>query len=697
MTFRPLHDRVLVRRVEENAKTPGGIIIPDTAKEKPQEGEVIAVGAGTKAEDGKVTDPAVEQRMTAAFAEIEKIPGVTAVVSPYEPGSQAISKNGTTAFATVQFDKPTPQLDQANTRKVIKAAEAADNADIQVALAGQPIKQAETQSGSGTEGIGLLAAIIILLITFGSVVAMGMPIITALLALGTGLSLLTLSTHVFDVADFAPQLAAMIGLGVGIDYALFIVTRFRGGLAEGRDVHESIVLSLNTAGRAVLFAGTTVIVALLGMMLLGISFLYGLSIAAALAVLFTMIAALTLLPALLAMVGKRIDGLSLRRKSKGPRPEIGPLWLRWSKFIQRRKWSTAVVSGLFMLMLCIPALSLELGEVDSGSDPKDSTTRQAYDMLSKGFGPGFNGPLQVVVDINGPSAETQADVKQLEADLAKQPGVSSVTPALYNKVGDTAVLDVYPTTSPQSEKTTDLLDDLRGTTIPAATAGTDLTVYVGGITAIFEDFTALIGEKLPLFFGVVVLISALLLMLLFRSILVPIKAVFMNLLSIGAAFGVVVAVFQWGWLAGPLGIDSTGPVDAFLPVMLFAIVFGLSMDYEVFLVSRIHEEWEKRGDASVAAQVGIAATGRVITAAATIMVCVFAAFVLGDNRVIKLFGIGLASAVFLDAFVIRTTLVPAIMEIFGKTAWWIPKWLDKILPRLHVEGDVPPPPNPQHD
>jgi RND superfamily putative drug exporter len=635
---------------------------------------------------GGVDSSAVKRKMSAAFDEIERVPHVSEVSSPYAgPGAGAISGDGKVAYATVQFDEQGDKIGKENVERVMDVAQGAAGPGLQVDLGGQPIEEVRQEEGDISFAIGLLAAIVILLFTFGSVVAMGLPILTALFALGVGLSLVTLGTHVFDTADFATQLAAMIGLGVGLDYALFILTRFRNGLDEGLEPGPAVVRAIDTAGRAVLFAGLTVIISLLGMLLLGVTFLYGVAIAAAIAVLMTMIASLTLLPALLTIAGRRVD--RLRIPGLGKRRPIGEIelsrWYRWSATIQRHPVIAMLLSGGLLIVLCIPALSLRLGSSDAGNDPAGTTTRNAYDLLAEGFGPGFNGPFQVVAKL--PSKGEDAVLVSLRRDIEDQPGVASVTPPSLNPGKDVGVIQVYPTTSPQSEATTKLLEQLRDNVIPPAERGTGATVYVGGITAIFEDFGDVLTEKLPLFIGVVVLLSALLLMAVFRSILVPLKAMLMNLLSIGAAFGIVVAVFQWGWFGSVIGLDGKGPIEAFLPVFLFAIVFGLSMDYEVFLMSRIHEEWEASHDEQRAVTRGLALTGRVITAAAAIMVTVFASFMIGEDRIIKLFGLGLSAAVLIDAVVIRTILVPAIMQLFGERAWWIPTWLARILPRISVE------------
>jgi RND superfamily putative drug exporter len=637
---------------------------------------------------------AIRKKMEGVFAEAEKLPHVSEVASPYKPGgAAAISKDGEIAYATVQYDVTTDKLEDDDIKKLVEIGREAAGSGLQVEVGGAPVEEVRSEEeGDSSFAIGLLAAVVILLLTFGSVVAMGLPLVTALFALGVGLSLVTLGTHVFDTAEFAPQLAAMIGLGVGIDYALFILTRFRNGLDDGLEARDAAIAAVDTAGRAVLFAGVTVIISLMGMLLLGISFLYGVAMAAALAVLFTMIAALTLLPALLTIAGRRVDRLRIPGLGRrGPSTAEDTRWFRWSREIQRRPVLSAVLSGALLLALCIPTLSLRLGSNDAGTDPAGSSTREAYDLLAEGFGPGFNGPFAMVGALPG-KGDDQALVL-LRKTLQQEEGVAKLTSITLNPAQNTGVFQLYPTTSPQSADTTALLDHIRSDVLPPIERQTGAQLHVGGITAIFEDFGDAISEKLPLFIGVVVLLSALLLMAVFRSVLVPLKAMVMNLLSIGAAFGLIVAVFQWGWGASIIGVDGTGPIISFFPVFLFAIVFGLSMDYEVFLMSRIHEEWEHKRDATLAVTRGLALTGRVITAAAAIMVTVFASFMIGEDRIIKLFGLGLAAAVFIDAVIIRSVLVPSVMQLFGRRAWWLPSGLDRILPRLHVEpaeGDPAP-------
>ncbi|MBV8463773.1 MAG: MMPL family transporter, partial [Acidimicrobiales bacterium] len=471
---------------------------------------------------------------------------------------------------------------------------------------------------------------------------------------------------------------------------LFIVTRFRQGLLRGSDPETAAIDALDTSGRAVLFAGITVCIALLGMFALGVSFLYGLAVAAALGVAFTMVAALTLLPAMLGFLGHKV----LSRKQKRELATTGPrivgagtkgFWPRWADFIKARPILPAVVALAIIILVALPFFSLRLGLSDQGNDPVGTTTRTAYDLLAKGFGPGFNGPLLLVAENSGP-ADT-ATLERLSSAVAGQTDVARVAPTISLPTNDgrtISLIDVYPQSSPEAQPTTDLIDHLRATTIPTVTGGSGVNVYVGGNTAIFFDFSKVLTSKLPLFVGLVVALSFILLAVVFRSLLIPLTAAGMNLLSIGAAFGIMVGVFQWGWANG-LG-SSPGPIDSWLPVMMFAILFGLSMDYEVFLISRIHEEWLKSHDNGTAVRNGLAATGKTITAAALIMILVFGAFIFGGIRVIKEFGLGLSAGILMDAVIIRMAIVPALMFLFGRANWWFPAWLDRILPRLGVDA-----------
>jgi len=645
---------------------------------------------------GPATSPAVKAEVDTLLAKIARFPHVSGVVSPYAPASSAVSPGGHIAYATVLFDERSFQLPTSAINRVIDTAKAARTPTLQIQLGGQPIEQVEPPKTGPATIIGILAAMIILLITFGTVIAAGLPLLTALLALGTAIGLIVVLTHAFDVVNFTPELAAMIGLGVGIDYALFVVTRYRSALDAGVEPDEAIVTAMDTSGRAVLFAGIVVVIAMLGQLLVGVSFLRGPAVGSSLTVLLTMFAAITLLPAVLSKLGHGIDRwdpFGIRRRSHAR--EDG-FWERWAALIQRRPLPAALASLAILLVLASPIIGLRLGAADAGTDAKSTTTRQAYDLLAKGFGAGFNGPMALVAKL--PSANDSIAVAALRAGVVGQPDVAKVAPAVYSPDGKLALINVFPKTAPRDAATANLLTRLRNTVLPPLERRTATTVYVGGTTALFADFSSYLASKLPLFIGAVVLISALLLLVVFRSVFVAAKAIVMNLLSVAAAFGVVVAVFQWGWLGGLIGISTTSPIAAFLPVMVFAIVFGLSMDYEVFLMARMHEERERTGDAAHAVRHGLAATGRVITAAATIMVCVFASFVLGDSLTIKLFGVGLASAVFLDAFLIRTVLVPALMMLMGPRAWWLPSGLARRLPHLNVDpeplegqGDAPPP------
>jgi putative drug exporter of the RND superfamily len=527
---------------------------------------------------------------------------------------------------------------------------------------------------------------------FGSLLAMLLPLVTAGLSLGTGVAVIGLLSHVIQMASFSNELSLLIGLGVGVDYALFIVTRYRQGLLRGLSGEDAIVESVDTSGRAVLFAGMIVCIAMLGMFALGVSFLYGVAVATSIAVAFTVVASLTLLPALLGFIGTRV----LRRRERRALRD-GNLrttdesagWARWVGWMQQRPALFAAVAAGVLVLLAIPFLSMRLGSADSGSDPAGSTTRKAYDLLAEGFGPGYNGPLQLVAQVSGPAQESA--FARVEHAVAATPGVVGSTRAQFipsrapGRQG-VALAEVYPKGSPQDASTSDLLHTVRDTVVPASERGTGLHVLVGGQTAIFDDFATVLSRKLPLFLTIVIGLSFLLLMTVFRSVVIPAIAAAMNLLSAAAAFGVVTAVFQDGIGASLLGIDKTGPIEAFVPVFMFAILFGLSMDYEVFLVTRIYEEWHRRGNNREAVVHGLAATGRTITAAAAIMVLVFGAFILGGERIIDLFGVGLASAVLIDALIVRSVLVPALMLLIGDANWWLPSWLDRILPHLRVEG-----------
>jgi RND superfamily putative drug exporter len=657
----------------------------------PQEsGDTEQIVIGTSG-GAKVTDPEVEQQVQAMLAKVAELPHVVGVVSPYSPeGAAQVSPDGTVAFATVALDLQAQELSIPYAKDFVATATGASGNGVAIAVSGQLAQWANEPAIGGT-GLGIITAGIVLFLVFGSLFAMAMPLASALVALGTAIQVIGLVSNVMKMPEFSTELVMLIGLGVGVDYALFIVSRHRQGLQAGRDVGPSVELAMDTSGRAVLFAGAIVCVALLGMFSLGISFLYGMAVAASIGVAFTMVAALTFLPAMLGFVGPKILSRRQRRAlaADGYHSAMRDgFWVRWSTMVERSPVLYGALALLIIAVLAAPFFSLRLGLSDQGNDPKGTTTRTAYDLLASGFGPGFNGPLQVVAETTTP--EQAAAMQDLATAIQGQPGVAVVTPVTAIPAQDgaqVALFVVYPTSAPQDAATTELIDRLRGDVIPGAVGSSDPTVYVGGITAIFADFATVLNGKLPVFIGTVVLLSFLLLAMVLRSLLVPLKAAVMNLISIAAAFGIVVAVFQWGWLGDVFGVYRPGPVEAFLPVMLFSILFGLSMDYEVFLVMRIHEEWLRTGDNRAAVRRGLSATGGTITAAAAIMIVVFGSFILGGQRVIKEFGVGLAAAIFVDAVIIRTALVPALMLLMGKANWWFPRWLDRILPRIHVEPE----------
>jgi RND superfamily putative drug exporter len=636
---------------------------------------------------GTVRDASVQQPVTAMLDRVAHAAQVAEVTSPYTAeGAAQISPDGRTAYATLHLTSFGQRIPIPDVKNIISIAESARTDNLEVELGGNAIQQVNEVSLGFSEVVGVVAAALVLFIAFGSLLSMLLPLVTAILSLVAATFAIGLLSNAVTMAEIAPTFATLIGLGVGIDYALFIVTRHRNGLKAGLSPEESAVRALNTSGRAVIFAGLTVCAAMLGLFVLGLSFLNGIGVSAALMVVFNIVAAITLLPAMLRVMGMRV----LSRRERRQLAEHGPrdvnatgFWARWAGRVQRHPRLLAPVALVVMLVLTAPVLSLHLGSSDQGNDPASTTTRKAYDLLVEGFGPGFNGPLQLVGELGSP-----ADQQAMTALLPKVQATAGVKNAFAlptrpgAKVG---IIQVIPTTSPQDKETSDLIQRLRHDVIPPAEQGNTLKVYVGGQTAIFDDFADVLTGKIPLFIAVIVGLGFLLLLIAFRSVVVPLTAAVMNLLAAGASFGVVVAFFQWGWGSDALGLGRAGPVEAFLPAFMLAILFGLSMDYQVFLVSRMHEEWVHTRNNRRAITVGQASTGRVITAAATIMVCVFMAFVFGGQRVVAEFGIGLASAVFIDAFVLRTVLVPALMHLFGRANWWLPRWIDRWLPHLAVE------------
>jgi len=645
---------------------------------------------------GRVTDPAPRARFDALLAELSRLPNVSEIQSPYGPGGASqIAPDGRIAFADVTFDIGANVISGGESRTFVRAVTSASRPGIEFEDQGQVAESTVNNDDTHSLIIGFIAAGMVLFVVFGSVLAMVLPLLTAGLSLGTGIALIGLLSHVTEVASFSGELAALIGLGVGVDYALFVVTRYRQARLRGLESEEATLESLDTSGRAVLFAGTIVVIAMLGMLLLRVSFLNGVAFGAAIAVALTVVAALTLLPALLSLFGSGVLRRRERRAIREGRHAItdeSRAWARWATWMARRPKTFMLVGVAVLAILAIPFFSMRLGSADSSSDPTSSTTYKSYELLARGFGPGYNGPLELVAQVH--SAAERAVFAGVVDAVARNADVASVTPPHFATGIDgrsaIAVSDVYPRGSPQAASTSSLLSTVRSTIIPRATAGSDVRVLVGGQTAIFADFSHVLASKLPLFVGIVVFVSFLLLMAVFRSLWIPLTAALANLLSAGAAFGVVTAVFQNGWGASLLGLSSTGPIEAFLPVLMFPILFGVSMDYEVFLVTRMYEEWHRRLDNSEAVHHGLAATGRTITAAAAIMVLVFGAFILGGSWIIELFGLGFASAVFIDAAMVRSIVVPASMMVIGEANWRIPAWLDRWLPRFNVEGSAAP-------
>lgn len=629
-----------------------------------------------------VDDPQVRRRLESLLADLEPLPDVVGVSSPYEsPG--AISADRTIARITVQYDKQASAISRASARALIDVRQRESAPDFQVEAGGQIVRRGEMERPGRSELYGVAAAVVILLIAFGSVAAMGIPIVTALLALAGGFLLAGVGASFLTMPSFTPQFASMIGIGVGIDYALLIVTRYREGLARGLGVEDAIATAAATAGRSVAFAGSTVIVALLGLWAVGIPLVAYAASAGALVVALSVLVALVVLPAVLGLIGTRIDRWRIPWLAASADESERGFGYQLSRLVQKAPLAFLVASLGILLALAIPVLRMDLGASDAGDNPASYTSRRAYDLLSQGFGPGFNGPILVGVRID--DAGAAADVEQLPSRLQELPNVAAVSPPRFNDARSAALITVIPQTAPQSQKTEDLVHALRRALSQDISPGAG-RAYVGGPTAAFIDVTDRITSRLLPFFASVIGLSFVLLLAVFRSVLVPLKAAVMNLLSIGAAYGVVVAVFQWGWLSGLFGVHRQGPIESFLPMMLFAVLFGLSMDYEVFLVSRIQEEYLASGSNTDSVARGLAVTSRVISAAAAIMVAVFLSFVFGDQRVIKEFGIGLATAVFVDATLVRLILVPSLMQLLGDANWWFPRWLDRVVPRIGLEA-----------
>ena len=638
----------------------------DTFRAHQPQGETDSIQIVLYAGSGLATQRA---RIDPMLAAVGKLPHVTAVGKPAE------SQDGRTAYATVALDVAAADMPAEDARTIIHEAQEISTDGLQVELGGDVVRNAQESAGGASEGAGILAALVILVLLFGSLLAATLPLLTAIFAVGSTLGLLVLASHFFSVPSYTAPVMMLVGLGVGIDYALLIFSRYRSELLDGADRQEAGRKALDTAGRSVLFAGCTVVIALLGLLALGLGSLQGVALGVTLTVLMTMLAAVSLLPALLTLFGKRIER-SVRKHAAKSRRTPGDGWRKLASLVQRGPWVPLVLGTVALAALCLPALDLRLGFADAGTDAPAKTSRKAYDLLAQGFGPGFNGPLIVV------SQGDEAAANALGRTLANDPGIAAITPPQLMADGKVATVMAFPKSAPQDEATSDLVERLRDKTLPALETQTKATYLIGGTTAAADDFAGAVSKRLPIFVLVVVGLSALLLTAVFRSVLIPLKAALLNLLSIGASLGVITLVFQQGWLGA-----QKGPIEAFVPVMIFAIVFGLSMDYEVFLVSRIHEEWRRTGDAQNAVREGLAHTGSVITAAAAIMIVVFGAFLLSPDRMLKQFGLGLAVAVLLDALLIRCVIVPAVLRLLGDRAWWLPRALDRVLPRIALERD----------
>ena len=634
-------------------------------------------------EGATLADPAATAAIAETFEALAEVDGVS-LATP--PSSGAVSPDGRVTFGEVRYPQSFLEVEDSTIDGVAAAVEAARNAGLAVEFGGEVVP-GRTREPPSSEAFGLVVAMVILLVSFGSVLAMGLPILTALIGLGIGISGIGVLSAFTDLSSIAPTLAVMIGLAVGIDYALFIVTRHRQNIAGGMDVEESAARANGTAGGAVVFAGMTVVIAIAGLSVVGIPFLTVMALAAAATVAIAVLVAVTLLPALLGFAGPTIDRLrvpGLRSRTGGA--EEGPtLGARWAARVTHHKIPSLVGGILVMALLAAPAASMRLGLPDDGVQPESSTQRRAYDLLAEGFGPGFNGPFLLATKV--PAGKSLDDLAPITDAVRADPGVAFVSPPIPNDEGSpaAALWRLVPKTAPQDAATTATVNRLRDRVLPPAESQAGVDAALTGGVPVQVDFSNYLADRLPLFFAVVLGLSFLLLMTVFRSVLVPLKAVLMNLLSIGAAYGVAVAVFQWGWLSAITGVEPA-PIEPFVPMMLFAIVFGLSMDYEVFLLSRVREEWVRTGDSRTSVADGLASTARVISAAAAIMVFLFGSFLLENDRLIKLFGLGLAVAVALDATVIRMLLVPATMELLGDKNWWLPRWLEKALPKVNVEG-----------
>ncbi|MGE0066413.1 MAG: MMPL family transporter [Solirubrobacterales bacterium] len=636
----------------------------------------------------KLTEPQFAKAVEETGKRLEAQPDVNSAISPLsqESGGKLLSKDQQIGYFPVVLAIGPGEIDEEEAQRILDTAEPARRAGIHTSVGSYVGQQLSKPSTEVSEAIGLAAAVIILLFAFGTATAMMLPIVSAVIGLACALSVIRLLEHAIEVPAVASTLATMIGLGVGIDYALFIVTRHKLQLADGMDLHESIARATATAGGAVVFAGFTVVIALCSLAFAGIPLVSTLGFTAAIAVVVAVCAAATLLPAMLGALGPRINSLRVKLGKTHPDDKKPHGWLRWADGVADRPWRSAIAALAVLIVLALPIFQLQLGQNDISALPKDTTSRQAYDGLNAGFGPGVNGPLLIASEFTSPE-EAKALLPKLQKAVAETSDVAAVSEPTLDKQGTVSVFTAISASEPWADETVELVEELRDTTVPAALAGTKASAYVGGQTAGYIDLATQIADKLPLMIAIVVALSFIVLLIAFRSILVPIKAAAMNLISVAAAYGVVTAVFQLGWGSSLIGLDHSIPIVSFVPLLMFAILFGLSMDYEVFLLTQMREHFKQHGDARRAVVEGLANTGRVITSAAAIMVCVFTSFVLNGDPVVKEFGVGLAVAIAIDSTLVRCLLVPAVMVLMGERAWWLPRWLDRILPHVSIEGE----------